>query len=153
MKSKRARSIYGTLSVCGFVNKYYAPGACTSVDAIRLLFDSYSKRVPPFHIRDANQDRSQYTSKWALNIAIVPWLPRSTACWELYPKSVGISTKPHHSAPLGQRSQQHRAAPPPNVHSTYTPLGSGINHCRTCGRTSVEYQCRRAPCDVQIKFL
>ena len=44
MKSKRARSIYGTLSVCGFVvNKSYAPGACTSVDAIRLLFDSYSK--------------------------------------------------------------------------------------------------------------
>ena len=25
-------------------NKSYAPGACTSVDAIRLLFDSYSKR-------------------------------------------------------------------------------------------------------------
>ena len=24
-------------------NKSYAPGACTSVDAIRLLFDSYSK--------------------------------------------------------------------------------------------------------------
>ena len=44
MKSKRARSIYGTLSVCGFVNKSYAPGACTSVDAIRLLFDSYSKK-------------------------------------------------------------------------------------------------------------
>ena len=36
--------MYGTLSVCGFVNKYYAPGACTSVDAIRLLFDSYSKQ-------------------------------------------------------------------------------------------------------------
>ena len=53
LKSKRARSIYGTLSVCGFVNKSYAPGACTSVDAIRLLlFDSYSKSTKPRKVRE-----------------------------------------------------------------------------------------------------